>query len=497
MLLLPDQTEGNHPHIMIGGGKAGVLYVLDRDSLGGNTPGDNAVIQEIVDPSGASFYSTPAYFNGNIYYAQTGANLKQRKIEFDPAKNTYVSASAITSSLTGANRAGGIFISSNGDTNGVVWTMNNALFAFDANNVTNPIFSANTNSPTTGNQCATAKMSLPVEANGKVYLTCFDSVTNIGYLFVYGILPTPTGAPGTPTSVTAQAVSSTQIKVSWTNNGTNQNGSVINRLDGPTGRILSFANVQGTGTNFIDNELTPGTTYFYQVQATAAGGLQSNTSNVASATTFPQLAAPNLVAYWNMDDGSVKTQTSVCTGSTLTQPVVSDVTGNGHNGVSCGESAESLDNGTPGYINGGWLFHGTGALQVVDVPNTPDLQFAANQSFTLSAWVMPLVLNGKEQTIIAKSADQGAEYGIYINAANHWIARGPLGDLVGPPAVQNVWTNVTLVQDGTAGTRNFYVNGQLLASASGPAQAADGAGDFRMGDQSITGNVEGLRGRHR
>lgn len=38
LLLLPDQTGGNHTHIMVLGGKGAVLYVLDRDNLGGSIP---------------------------------------------------------------------------------------------------------------------------------------------------------------------------------------------------------------------------------------------------------------------------------------------------------------------------------------------------------------------------------------------------------------------------------------------------------------------------
>ena len=46
LTLLPDQT-GPHTHIMVGGGKGAVLYVVDRDNLGGLSTPDNA-IQEIL-----------------------------------------------------------------------------------------------------------------------------------------------------------------------------------------------------------------------------------------------------------------------------------------------------------------------------------------------------------------------------------------------------------------------------------------------------------------
>ena len=120
------------------------------------------------------------------------------------------------------------------------------------------------------------------------------------------------------------------------------------------------------------------------------------------------------------------------------------------------------------------------------------MQFARNQSFTLSAWVNPANLNGIEQPIIAKSVGQGNQYGIYINANSDWVFRGPSGDLVGPAAVQGVWTNVTAVQDGVAGTRSIYVNGSFVAG--GAADAGDGAGNLVIGQATAGGGTFGFQG---
>jgi fibronectin type 3 domain-containing protein len=477
MLLLPDQTQGSHTHLMVGGGKAGVLYVLDRDSLGGLTANDMTAVQEIVEPSGTSVFVTPAYFNGNIYYAPAGGHLEQRQVQYDATFEPphYLSSAAITSTVNAPFKGAGVFISSNGNTNGIVWTLGNALTAYDATNVTNPIFNANTNIPGIGGQCQTAKFSLPIEANSRVYYTCFNDKTNIGYLFVSGLFPVAVGTPPAPSNLTAAANSASQITLSWTSNATDLTGItyIINRSTSATGQFSRAGSVSGA-TTFTDSKVNPGTTYYYQILATNLNG-SSTASNVASATTFPAFTSPGLVAYWNMDDGSSAN--------------VLDVTGNGHLGTSMGEAGST----NLGYVNGGWVFHGTSAVDRVVVPNKADLQFAANQSFTLSAWLNPVSLTGKEQALIVKSADQGNQYGIFINSANQWIVRGPGGDLVGPTPSINTWTNIALVQDGTAGTRSLYVNGVL--QASGPAQAADGAGDLWMGDQNVTGNVEGYEGR--
>src|SRR5436190_1350467 len=67
VLLLPDQP-GPEPHLMVGAGKQGVVYLMNRDML---TTGNNhynaggssdAVLQTVV--LGGGSFDTPAYFNG-------------------------------------------------------------------------------------------------------------------------------------------------------------------------------------------------------------------------------------------------------------------------------------------------------------------------------------------------------------------------------------------------------------------------------------------------
>ncbi|HUR47184.1 MAG TPA: hypothetical protein VMZ27_14990 [Candidatus Saccharimonadales bacterium] len=75
VLLLPDQP-GQFPHLMVGAGKQGVVYLMNRDML---TTGNNhynaggtsdAVLQTVV--LGGGSFDTPAYFNGRIYYVGSG-----------------------------------------------------------------------------------------------------------------------------------------------------------------------------------------------------------------------------------------------------------------------------------------------------------------------------------------------------------------------------------------------------------------------------------------
>jgi hypothetical protein len=475
VLLLPDQVGGTHPHILVGGGKGGILYVVDRDNLGGLHNPDGA-IQEIPEPNGGYLFVTPAYFNSNIYYATAGGPLEQRAVGFIPATGGYVGVTPITSSKTYSNKGSGVFISANGNTNGVVWTLNGSgLDAYNAANVSGaPIYTAQSTVPAGNISTQNTKFSLPMVANGKVYYTAYNTATNIGYLFVSGLLGTAGGLPLAPSNLQVSGASSGSVVLTWTDNSNNEAGFNILRSTSASGPFAQAGSVGANVTTFTDTGLSPQTTYFYEVYATNASG-NSSLSSVATATTFPVFTQTGLVAYWNLD--AIGTNNSV-----------PDVTNHGNNGTANGEAVFTQG----GFINGAFTFHGTNVVSNISVPNSPSLQFGITQSFTLSAWANPANLDATEQPIIAKSADQGNQYGIYINAGNNWVFRGSNGDLVGPAAVQGAWTHVAGVQDGVAGTRSLYVNGVLVASSV--AQAADGAGALVMGQSIATGGSLGYEG---
>ena len=70
-VLLPDQT-GPHPHVMVAAGKAGVVYVLDRDRMGGFHAGSDSHALETLRV-GAGTFGAPAYWNGHLYFANRKA----------------------------------------------------------------------------------------------------------------------------------------------------------------------------------------------------------------------------------------------------------------------------------------------------------------------------------------------------------------------------------------------------------------------------------------
>jgi hypothetical protein len=130
--------------------------------------------------------------------------------------------------------------------------------------------------------------------------TSFAWRTRIGSFKFPGCGGPPPTPPAAPSNLTANAVSSSQIDLAWTDNANNETGFKIERCQGAG--CSNFAQIATTGADvvtFSDTGLTANTSYSYRVRATNAGG-DSAYSNTASATTpaaqNPPAAPSNLTA---------------------------------------------------------------------------------------------------------------------------------------------------------------------------------------------------------
>lgn len=96
-----------------------------------------------------------------------------------------------------------------------------------------------------------------------------------------------------PSNLTGQAISTTEINLSWTDNSTNELGFKIERKTG-TG-TYSFINT--TNSNIVtinDTNLIPSTTYTYRVYAYNNTGNSSTFSNEIAITTNTPITKPIL-----------------------------------------------------------------------------------------------------------------------------------------------------------------------------------------------------------
>lgn len=90
--------------------------------------------------------------------------------------------------------------------------------------------------------------------------------------------------PGAPSNLTATAISSNRIDLSWTDNSGGETGFKIERKIDSGGTYSQIATVSTNVTTYSDTGLDPATTYYYRVRTYNTAG-DSGYSNEASATT--------------------------------------------------------------------------------------------------------------------------------------------------------------------------------------------------------------------
>ncbi|HYL67470.1 MAG TPA: fibronectin type III domain-containing protein [Nitrosopumilaceae archaeon] len=127
-----------------------------------------------------------------------------------------------------------------------------------------------------------------INNNGTISDYCGSKFNNSGTLTGNPVQNLCT-APAAPTGLTAKAISSSQITISWTapsnNGGSAITGYMIERSNN-TGTTWStiVSNTGSTATTYNDTGLAPNTTYTYRVSAINSVGT-SSPSNTSSATT--------------------------------------------------------------------------------------------------------------------------------------------------------------------------------------------------------------------
>ncbi|MBN1669829.1 MAG: fibronectin type III domain-containing protein [Kiritimatiellae bacterium] len=96
--------------------------------------------------------------------------------------------------------------------------------------------------------------------------------------------------PAAPSGVAAVAQSATSIRVTWTDNSSNETGFKIDRRQSGTQTWVRIATPGANATSYTDSGLAAATQFYYKVIASNAAG-DSPESNVAAATTDESLPA--------------------------------------------------------------------------------------------------------------------------------------------------------------------------------------------------------------
>ena len=181
-LILPDLTDSTNivRHLVVGAGKDGNIYVVNRDNMGKYNPTGNSIWQQLNGVLNGVL-ATPAYYNGTLYYGDLNGTLKAF-----PFTNAMLATAPSSQSSTQFPYPGTApAVSANGTSNGIVWTYENSspavLHAYNAANLAQELY--NSNQQGSRDQFGPGnKFITPIIVNGKLYVGTQTGVAVFGLL---------------------------------------------------------------------------------------------------------------------------------------------------------------------------------------------------------------------------------------------------------------------------------------------------------------------------
>src|SRR5690242_2202001 len=181
IVLLPDQPGAN-PHLMLGGGKQGVLYLINRDNLGHLA---TAPVQAISGQLGG-LWSSPAYWNNVVFVGGANNKVKAFSLSNGLLSTTPSSVTPTAFGFPGAE----ISISANGTSNAILWALDSAAYASSGPAILHAYNAAklatelwNSNQVAARDTAGPAvKFTVPTVANGKVYVGTANQLSAYGPL---------------------------------------------------------------------------------------------------------------------------------------------------------------------------------------------------------------------------------------------------------------------------------------------------------------------------
>ncbi len=227
-ILLPDSVgSATHPHLMIGCGKDGTLRLVDRDNMGHFNPAnDNQVVQEVPGAIAGS-WSTPAYFNNQIYFQGNSDVMRAFFISNAVITPTPVSKSMVT--FGGFASGGTPCISANGTNNAIVWALQSdgsgtggaaILHAFNATNLAQELYNSGQNFPR-DNPGSAIIMTTPTVVNGKVIVGTQYALSVYGNsVFVATPMISPAGGLFTNSTLVTLSDATPNASIYYTLDGT-------------------------------------------------------------------------------------------------------------------------------------------------------------------------------------------------------------------------------------------------------------------------------------
>jgi hypothetical protein len=263
-------------HLLVGGGKEGIVYVLNPSALG-MTGGP--VQQFVASATCASPTFSGCYRIHSVAYLSAGASLlyvwsaNDNLRSFRSSGGGHFRPAAQNSRVVGFPGSMLAVSSSSGHPRtSILWAVDpsGVVHAYDALNVATELWNS-TQDASRDSLGTFSKFGQPVIADGRVYVPTFSNT-----VVAYGLLQTP-AAPSNLTSA-VNSSSSPDVSLSWTDNSDDETGFGIERsTDGA--QFYPICDTAANVTTFKDTSVSQNVTHYYRVRALHPSG-NSAYSNV-------------------------------------------------------------------------------------------------------------------------------------------------------------------------------------------------------------------------
>jgi len=322
-IVIPDQ-DTPVPEL-IAGGKEGVVYVLNRESMGMYAAGDTQIIQEIgldskVVPGQTHsdvLFGAPAYWNSTVYFAPDAAPLTAF-----PLLPSGLLGTPITTGTYVGSHSPSISANGNNPQTGIMWVISGPeLAAFNA--TTLQLLYTTTQAPNGRDKLpAVGHFVTQTVANGRVYVGTQNSLEAYGLFELTAI----TGGANQTATVATQLPNPMTFQVSNPYTGQPVVGGTLTFSDGGKGGSFNPASTTTDSNGNASTTYTvPQKVGTYTLTATlTVNGVVSGSVNT-SATATPGAAAKIVASSGSKQTGAV--------GFNLPKPIVAQVLDTYKNGV--------------------------------------------------------------------------------------------------------------------------------------------------------------------
>jgi PA14 domain/Chitobiase/beta-hexosaminidase C-terminal domain/Bacterial Ig domain len=375
-LLLPDEAgSAEHPHLIVGGDKASKIYLVDRDNMGRyNATNDHQIVQEFNAGAG-SFFSTPAYFNHQLYYQGVRGVMKAFTITdgFITPRPTSVTKTSFSGQGTTPS------VSANGNQNGIVWTIQSdgavrrtpaILHAYNATNLAIELYNSS-QLPERDNPGNAVKMTVPTVADGKVFVGAQYALSIFGNgIFLPAPVITPNGGDFINSVVVTLADTESGATIFYTLDGTKPTTNSI-RYAGPfaltmTTNLLAIAIKTGAVSSGVASAAFVNT-------AAVGGGSGLLGQFWTEANSDATFSTPPTTTSTNTPDALIGSTNFTARWSGSLKPQFDDTY----------ELSVVASGGVRLAVNGQWLFNGWIRFHPAAVTNRSSIALKAQQLYNI------------------------------------------------------------------------------------------------------------------